>query len=104
MILEKSKRFMNRSEVKNMEQSDNILKKCGTVIFLAANKGSKSEGVYPYLYETDGICTRIMLKDDNPFENSGLRSFDGQHVEILCEKGRGEILVVNQIEKKSNCN
>ena len=38
-----------------MEQEKNILTKCGTIIFLDANQGSKSEGLYPYLYESAGV-------------------------------------------------
>ena len=52
-----------------MENNEDILTKSGIVIFLEANKGSKSEGIYPYLYESAENCIRIMMQDDNPFEN-----------------------------------
>lgn len=93
---------MNQSKVSCMENAEKTLTKHGTVIFLSSKKGSKSEGLYPFLYESAEICSRIMLKDDNPFENTVLRSYDGQQVEIICHKGRNDILIIDSITKKSN--
>lgn len=85
-----------------MDNTDRGVSKHGIIIFLEANTGSKSEGIFPFLYETAGKYTRIMLKDDNPFENNGLRPWDGQRVELLCEKGRGDILIINSIVEANN--
>ena len=82
-----------------MEQEKNILTKCGTIIFLDANQGSKSEGLYPYLYESAGVCTRVMLENDNPFENKGLLPFDGVKVTLLCREGRRNCLIVTSVSE-----
>ena len=87
-----------------MENTEDILTRSGIVIFLAANRGSKSEGVYPYLYESAGNYMRIMMKDDNPFENSELVNYDGERVTISGSMGRSNIFIVNNIEKNSDIN
>lgn len=93
---------MNQNEVNYMENTEKTLTKHGIIIFLPDKKGSKSEEVYPYLYESANSCSRIMLKNDNPFENTSLRSYDGQQVEIICHKGRSDIFIIDSITKKSN--
>lgn len=87
-----------------MENTENTLTRCGTVIFLEKNKGSKSAGLYPYLYESFDNCIRIMLKNDNPFENTGLRSYDGLQVVVHGAMGRGNVFMVESIEKSFNKN
>ena len=55
----------------------------GTVIFKKANVGSKSESFAPYLYCGRGVpMQRLLMKDDNPFENSGFDAYDGLPVEL----------------------
>ena len=68
MMQEKSKKFMNQNKADIMKNTEDILTKTGTVVFLETKKGSKSEGVYPHLYESSENCVRIRMKDDNPFE------------------------------------
>ena len=87
-----------------MENNEGILTKSGIVIFLEANKGSKSEGIYPYLYESAENCIRIMMQDDNPFENIKLRPYDGMRVIISGSIERGNIFIINNIEKESDKN
>lgn len=80
-----------------MDETTGIMTRRGTVIFLESHQGSKSEAVLPYLYESSDSCVRIMLKGDNPFENAGLRPYDGRLVEIRGVKGRGKIFIVQEI-------
>ena len=87
-----------------MENTEDIITKRGIVIFLESKKGSKSEEIYPFLYESAGVCTRIMMKGDNPFENKCLRLYDGVPVIVHGTKGRSDILIVSSIEKISNEN
>ena len=87
-----------------MENNEGILTKSGIVIFLEANKGSKSEGIYPYLYESAGNCVRIMMKDDNPFENTELLPYDGKRVVVHGIMSQGNIFIINSIEKEVNKN
>lgn len=55
----------------------------GVVVFLRAAEGSKSEGVYPFLYQgREAGVVKIKLKGDNPFENKGFCQYDGQRVEL----------------------
>ena len=55
----------------------------GTIIFLKTNEGTKSECLAPYLYRgKDEPPLSVMIKDDNPFENNALQSYDGQRVEL----------------------
>lgn len=55
----------------------------GTVVFLKTNEGSKSEAIVPFLYQgKDSSPQRIMLREDNPFENNGLTAYDGKTVEL----------------------
>lgn len=69
----------------------------GTVVFLKTNLGSKSEGVFPFLYQDQDRITKIRLQNDNPFENRGLRPFDGKAVEIRGSAGRGNIFLISEI-------
>ena len=70
----------------------------GTVVFLAANRGSKSEGTFPFLYlGRDAKPVRLLLKDDNPFENKGLSEYDGMAVEVTGRVADGGTLVVDHV-------
>ena len=101
MMQEKSKKFMNQNKADIMKNTEDILTKTGTVVFLETKKGSKSEGVYPHLYESSENCVRIRMKDDNPFENIKLRSYDGMRVTISGSIERGNIFIINSIEKEA---
>lgn len=87
-----------------MENNEGILTKSGIVIFLEANKGSKSEGIYPHLYESAENCVRIRMKDDNPFENTELLPYDGKRVVVRGIMSQGNIFIINSIEKEANKN
>jgi len=69
----------------------------GTVVFLEAYRGSKSQGIYPFLYESAKSCRRIMMADDNPFENTKLTVYDGKFVEIKCHPGNSDVWIVDDI-------
>ncbi len=70
----------------------------GTVIYLRTNEGSKSECVAPFLYQGRDVgTTRLMLKDDNPFENRGFLAFDGQAVEVSGKFGNGGTFIADDI-------
>ncbi len=70
----------------------------GTIIYLLANSGSKSEGVYPHLYQDRETKIKIFKEGDNPFENHGFDDFDGKQVELKGSLGRGNIFVVKEIK------
>lgn len=65
----------------------------GTIIYLPDAVGSKSEAVYPFLYVARDNFFKVMLKDDNPFENNGLLPYDGKQVEIVGAQGRRTFIV-----------
>lgn len=87
-----------------MEKNEEFFVRCGTVVFLEDSKGSKSEGVFPFLRDSDEVCTKVMLKGDNPFENNGLRPYEGQKIEALCTQGRGNTLIVHSLVRKDQKN
>lgn len=70
----------------------------GTIIYLLANSGSKSEGVYPHLYQDRETKIKVFKEGDNPFENHGFDDFDGKLVELKGSLGRGNIFVVKEIK------
>ena len=104
MMQEKSKKFMNQNKADIMKSTEDILTKTGTVVFLETKKGSKSEGSYPHLYESAGNCVRIMMKEDNPFENAELLPYDGKRVVVRGIMSQGNIFIINSIEKEANKN
>lgn len=57
-------------------------KREGIIIFLPYAKGTKSEGLKPYLYESKGSILQIWKNGDNPFQNDFLNAYDGKHVII----------------------
>ena len=69
----------------------------GTVVFLDANQGSKSEGMFPYLYVSKDEKIKLLLRGDNPFENTGLLPYDGKPVEIVGARKRNGTFVIEQI-------
>lgn len=76
-----------------------VQKKRGTVVFLKANEGSKSEGLLPRLYEgKDKPLLSLFLRNDNPFENKGLHPYDGVRVEVTGIIGSNGDLTVHEIK------
>lgn len=70
----------------------------GTVVYLPANPGSKSEGTLPFLYLGKGIASvRLMRKGDNPFENDGLSEYDGKAVEVAGHSTDAGTFVVDEV-------
>ena len=53
----------------------------GRIVFLKTNFGSKSEGQFPFLVLEDGETVKILLENENPFENNALREYEGKLVE-----------------------
>ena len=72
----------------------------GTVVFLEANQGSKSEGVFPYLYVSRDEKIKLLLKGDNPFENTALHPYDGKPVEIVGMRKRNGTFVIERVSVK----
>ena len=70
----------------------------GIVIFLLSNPGSKSEIPLPYLRSDDEKDLRLLLKDDNPFENAGIRTYEGKKVRVRGDRNAKGVLIVNEIE------
>ena len=54
----------------------------GIIIFLKQNIGSKSEGVYPFLYVSFNEIIRVYKIDDNPLSNESFFSFDAKTVRL----------------------
>lgn len=75
----------------------------GVVVFMTSEKGSKSEGVYPYLYTGNGEFVRIYKEGDNPFENRTFKKYDGQRVELEGEFNENEWYVVSGISRSQSC-
>ena len=70
----------------------------GTIVFLNANEGSKSEAIKPFLYlGRDVPLQKVMLRNDNPFENGGLIAYDGKHVEVFGEATRSGTFLVDEV-------
>ena len=74
----------------------------GTVFFLASNRRSKSEGLFPYLYVNMGERVKLLFKGDNPFENSKLKSYDGKSVTIIGNRKTNGTFVIEQISVKDS--
>lgn len=75
----------------------------GTIVFLNANVGSKSDSVQPMLYRgKDETPLPLYSPGDNPFENTSLAQYDGQAVELtgMMERGKFVIeMILARIEK-----
>lgn len=70
----------------------------GTVVFLNENDGSKSECVSPFLYLGRGVPPRrVMMENDNPFENRGFAPYDGLVVKVVGHEGRGGVFLVDRV-------
>ena len=70
----------------------------GVVVFLPAHEGSKSEGVYPFLYQgREKPVIKLVLKGDNPFENKGLLGYDGKNVKVIGVFSRTGTFVVESV-------
>lgn len=54
----------------------------GIIIFKESNKKSKSQGFFPYLETEDGRQIKIRMINENPFENSTLKEYEGKAVEV----------------------
>lgn len=81
-----------------MENENSKIKLQGTIVFLKANEGSKSEALVPFLYQgRDTPLQKIMLRDDNPFENKGFLSYDGKTVEISGNIAQSGTFIVDEV-------
>lgn len=73
--------------------------KQGTVVFLKANSGSKSECVLPHLYAgKDTPLLQLFMEKDNPFENKALIPYDGARVKVIGNVGRSNDFIISKIE------
>ena len=81
-----------------MENENSRTRLQGTIVFLKANEGSKSEALMPFLYQGRDVPLRkVMLRDDNPFENNGFYSYDGKTVKVSGENALSGTFVVDEI-------
>ena len=81
-----------------MENENSRTRLQGTIVFLKANEGSKSEALVPFLYQNqDAPLQKVMLRDDNPFENNGMSQYDGKAVKIFGEIALSGTFVVDEI-------
>ena len=71
----------------------------GTVVFRDANKGSKSEGKFPYLELENGELVKVKLKGDNPFTNAKLKAFSDSLVEAEGEYNDNKTFIITEISK-----
>lgn len=86
-----------------MTTEDSKIRLHGTIVFLKENEGSKSEAVVPYLYQNRDIALRkVMLKDDNPFENNAFAPYDGKSVEISGEVALSGTFIVDEVVLSSD--
>ena len=69
----------------------------GKIIFKTANTRSKSEGVYPYLQIEEDKFIKIRRANENPFENTTLKGFEGKTVSVEGELNENNTLIVTQI-------
>ena len=70
----------------------------GTIVFLKANEGSKSEALVPFLYQgRDVPLQKVMRRNDNPFENNGFAPYDGKTVEISGEIAVSGTFIVDEV-------
>ena len=70
----------------------------GIIVFVLLNKGTKSEGFFPFLYEGKGNFTQLFLKGEINVKNAFL-SFDGKRVEITGERKDKDVLIVDTIKE-----
>lgn len=86
-----------------MTTEDSKIRLHGTIVFLKENEGSKSEAVVPYLYQNRDMALRkVMLKDDNPFENNGFAPYDGKSVEVSGEVALSGTFIVDEVVLSSD--
>ena len=81
----------------NGKQPDTAEALLGTIVFLPANIGSKSEGMFPRLYMNQEMVVKILFKDDNPFENTTLRAYDGQRVKAFGKRKPNGTFLIEKI-------
>lgn len=70
----------------------------GTVVFKFENKGSKSEGMFPFLYIKNGEFVRIWLDGDFSLFGDCLKDYDGRHVTVRGKKNEYDLLIITSIE------
>lgn len=74
----------------------------GTVVFVKTNIGSKSEATVPYLkIGAETPLLKILLRNDNPFENKGMVAYDGKLVELTGELAPSGTFIVDEIADTS---
>lgn len=75
----------------------------GIVVFLKTNEGSKSEALVPFLYRGKEVPPqKILLKNDNPFENNGFASYDGKTVELSGSTALSGTFIADEITVSEN--
>lgn len=80
-------------------ESEGDEKLTGTVVYRYENKGSKSEGMFPYLYIQNGRFVKIWLDGDYSLFGDDLKKFDGRHVSVRGTRNEYDYLIVTHIER-----
>lgn len=75
----------------------------GIVVFQLANKKSKSEGVFPYLYIGDGDFLKIRLENDRSFDGAGLKPYDSKTVVVEGELNENNVFMISSIKEDCEC-
>lgn len=70
----------------------------GTVVFRPSNVGSKSQGVFPFLYLGNANFVRIWKTDDISFEGNLLKPFDGKYVELQGAFDEHEVFLAETVK------
>ena len=86
-----------KEEVESPKEPDVDSGITGTVVFILENKGSKSEGTFPFLYLGNGEFVRVWLDGDISAFGNGFREFDGMRVTLVGEKNEQGVFIVTKI-------
>ena len=72
-----------------------MTKLVGTIQNKTYAEGTKSESSRPYIILENGSQILLYKKNDNPFENTGFSSYEGQKVYVEGELVNGTFVVEN---------
>jgi len=70
----------------------------GVIVFKFTNAGSKSEGMFPFLYTGEGNFIKIWLEGDTSLYGDELKVYDGKAVEITGAINEYSILAITEIK------
>lgn len=73
----------------------------GVVVYQFINEGSKSEGLFPFLYVHAGKFMKIWMDGDTSFNGVGLKEFDGVRVIVQGNINEYGIFIVSSINEST---